>query len=268
MATTKIELEGLIKKMVTENTKPVSYRLPIGGELLALNAVLGNKIKLEFLKQIICQACGRKIKKSFNQGYCYQCFISLAKCDRCQTNPELCHYYKGTCREPRWGEKHCLIEHTIYIANSSNLKIGITRKHQQETRWMDQGAVQAMPIGKVRDRLDSGKIESILKKHLADRTNWRKMLNHTPSIDLDKKRIEILKKWPHNIDGAFKESSKLFTFEYPVLQYPQKITSHNLDKNPVLEGILTGIKGQYLIFKHSVINIRKYSGYKLNIKVG
>ena len=52
---------------------------------------------------------------------------------------------------------------------------------------------------------------------------------------------------------------------YPVLQYPEKVSSFNLDKNPVVEGTLQGIKGQYLIFDTGVINMRKYGGYQLSL---
>ena len=52
---------------------------------------------------------------------------------------------------------------------------------------------------------------------------------------------------------------------YPVVEYPEKVTSFNFDKSPVVEGTLLGIKGQYLIFDSGVINLRRFSGYEIAI---
>lgn len=263
-----MQYEGVIKKLVTKDTNPVSYQLPIGGHLIPLNELLEKTIEIEFKEKIQCLGCGQSTRKSFNQGYCYKCFISLAKCDRCLTMPELCHYSKGTCREPKWGEENCLIDHTVYLANSSGLKVGITRSYQQTTRWMDQGAVQAMPIGRVNNRLEAGKVEVILKKYLSDKTNWRKMLSGDPKlIDMNTEKSRILQQWPKEIKGKITESSSPYLFKYPVLHYPAKVVSHNLEKTPILKDTLLGIKGQYLIFENSVINIRKYGGYVFNLSV-
>ncbi|MCP4468415.1 MAG: DUF2797 domain-containing protein, partial [Halieaceae bacterium] len=53
--------------------------------------------------------------------------------------------------------------------------------------------------------------------------------------------------------------------QYPVIEYPVKVSSFNLDKAPVAEGTLMGIKGQYLIFDAGVINMRKYAGYHITL---
>ena len=53
---------------------------------------------------------------------------------------------------------------------------------------------------------------------------------------------------------------------YPVLQYPDKVKSINLDKTPEFSGQLLGIKGQYwMLDGDRVINMRKYAGYELSI---
>lgn len=263
-----MQYEGVVKKLITKDTSPVSYQLPIGDKRLPLNELLNESIKIEFRQQIECLSCRQITLKSFNQGYCYRCFISLAQCDRCLTSPELCHYEQGTCREPKWGEENCLIDHTVYLANSSGLKIGVTRAYQQITRWIDQGAIQAMPIGRVGNRLEAGRVELTLKKYLSDKTNWRKMLSGDPeTIDMETEKLNAIKHWPEKIKGMMEETSKSYSFKYPVLRYPSKVVSHNLDKQPILQDTLMGIKGQYLIFENTVINIRKYGGYKLSIEV-
>jgi len=180
-----MEKSGNIQKLTTSLADTVHYHLPIGDEKLPLNPLIGSFISLSSLGEINCVACGRKTSKSFNQGYCYPCFQSLAQCDSCIVKPEQCHYFKGTCREPDWGQSHCLQDHYVYLANSSGLKVGITRGTQIPTRWMDQGATQALPIYRVKNRLISGLVEVALKQHVADKTHWQRMLKGEPQpVDL------------------------------------------------------------------------------------
>jgi len=275
-------MKGNISKMRTELSGepgvPVKYRLPIGDEELLINDYLDKPLQFEFTGNISCTHCGRKTKKSYSQGYCYPCMKSLAQCDMCIMKPETCHYDQGTCREPEWGEKNCFIDHYVYLANSSGVKVGITRGTQVPTRWMDQGAIQALPIFKVQTRLISGLVEVAIAQHVADKTNWRKMLKgEVEELDLVAKRDELLDK----CEGAIAEikdkvgslavnflpDAEVVKIEYPVLEYPTKISSLNFDKTPVVGGILRGIKGQYLLFDTGVINMRKFTSYELEVDV-
>lgn len=246
--------------------RPISYDMLLGDNVVRLNDLLGEKIQLEYLASIKCQHCGRKTSKSFNQGYCFPCFRSLARCDVCIVKPELCHFHKNTCREPEWGQAHCMIRHTVYLANSSGLKVGVTRSHQQLTRWMDQGAVEALPLVTVESRLLAGKIEVYLKKTIADKTNWRQMLKgEVPDIDLHEEAARVKKLLPKEL--AFELShDELTKIQYPVLEYPTKISSFNFDKTPKVAGKLMGLKGQYLILDTGVINIRKFAGYEVRLQ--
>ena len=146
MATHQGKSEKLIGVLDSQNL--VSYVLPLDGKLVNLNNLIGQKISLEHLGIIHCVACHRLINKSFQQGYCFPCTQKLAQCDLCIVKPERCHFHLGTCREPEWGETHCLQDHVIYLANSSGLKVGITRQKNilNKSRWIDQGATQALPI--------------------------------------------------------------------------------------------------------------------------
>jgi hypothetical protein len=265
---------GPIEKMKVRPQTPVEYALPVGDQDIPLNPSIGSPVKLEWRGEIACIHCQRKIKKSFNQGYCYPCFTRLAQCDSCVIKPELCHYDAGTCREPEWGETHCLIPHTVYLANSSGLKVGITRGLDPRTRWIDQGASQGLPIRTVPTRLDAGRVEVAFKDFVADKTNWRAMLKGTPEpLDLaaEKERLfsALADKHPDlSLPGHEPASAHSMSFEYPVDEYPTRVVSHNLDKEPVLEGTLLGIKGQYLILDRAVINLRKYGGYVLEVGLG
>jgi len=266
---------GHLNKMVTslnlDGSSPVQYQLPLDDDLIDLNPYIGGKIKLTYSGEIHCVECGRKTKKSYNQGFCYPCFQSLAKCDMCIMKPETCHYDAGTCREPQWGEKFCFQDHYVYLANSSGIKVGITRGTQIPTRWIDQGASEALPIFKVSNRLLSGKIEVAIKNHVSDRTDWRKMLKGSPEhVDLAAKRDELIKAAEKEIKIISKEFDKSdiqlldeeqINIHFPIEEYPEKVKSLNFDKLPEIEGVLQGIKGQYLILDIGVLNIRKFGGY-------
>jgi hypothetical protein len=262
------DVTGTLRKLHTSLGDPaqggrVQYRLPLGDREIPLNPLLGRPIRFTYTGRIFCLHCGQATRTSFSQGYCFSCMQSLARADLCMVRPETCHYHMGTCREPAWGEAHCHIEHTVYLANSSGLKVGITRSHQMQTRWMDQGAVQALPIVKVKSRRDSGLVESALARKVPDKTNWRVLLaGEAERIDLKAERDALFASWAADLPGE-----KLFVDEfhiaYPVARYPAKITSHNLDKSPEVRGELLGVKGQYLILDSGVLNMRKYGGYEL-----
>ncbi len=269
-------LSGHIKKMDTQLTTPVAYRLPIGDDSLPMNPFLGRRLTLSYSGVINCIACGAKTKKSFSQGYCYRCCTRLAQCDLCIVKPETCHYHMGTCREPEWGERNCMIPHYVYLANSSGVKVGITRTSQVPTRWIDQGASQALPILKVQTRRQSGLLEMALKRFVTDKTNWQAMLKGQASeVDLRAQRASLLAQIHDDIQAVNDQfgavvvavvDEPVVDIAYPVLNYPTKVRSFNLDKNPQADGILQGIKGQYLIFDTGVINLRKYTGYHLTVR--
>jgi len=232
-----------------------------------LNPLLGRAIRLEFSGLIHCTHCGKRTKTSFSQGYCYPCSQKLAQCDICIVKPELCHFAKGTCREPEWAEKHCRIEHAIYISNTSALKVGITRRHQIIHRWIDQGATQGLEIAVAPERLVAGRAEVALAKEIGDKTNWRKMLSgNQENLDLESIRSNLLQQIPHDLTVQHQQS-KPVTIRYPVMEFPTKITSLNAEKTPTISGRLLGIKAQYLILDCGVINLRKYTGYDVQLGV-
>ena len=270
-------ITGTIAKLHShiDHSGKVEYHLPIGSKLCALNPLVGQNIKLAYTNRIECVHCGTAIKKSYQQGYCFLATRKLAQCDLCILKPELCHHHLGTCREPEWGTQHCIQDHIIYLSYTSGLKVGITRN--MPTRWVDQGAVLALPIFKVSSRRISGLLEKALSQHISDKTAWRKMLQlkEVNDCDLINKRDELLAVIKTDITKYQQEfgasaivrltEASAYKFIYPVQSTPDKISSFNFDKNPEIEGRLTGIKGQYLIFEHGVINMRKFSGYEITL---
>jgi Protein of unknown function (DUF2797) len=269
---------GPIDKLRSRLVRPVDYALPLGTAEVPLNVHIGSRLRFEYLGLITCCYCGRRSKKSFAQGFCFPCFQKLARCDTCIVKPETCHYDAGTCREPEWAREFCMQDHLVYLANSSGLKVGITRISQVPTRWIDQGAVQALPILRVSTRYQSGLAEVQFAQSIADKTNWRQMLSgNGTSIDLRAEAVRVLEMHRTGIDNlrirfgpdAVRSLSdaELVEIDYPVREYPQKPASLNLDKTPVVEGTLLGIKGQYLIFDCGVLNVRNFTSYHVRVSV-
>jgi hypothetical protein len=262
--------------MTADPTSPVNYRLPVGDDQLDLRSRLGQTLTMHFGGEIRCANCDRVTKKSFNQGFCFPCARRLAACDICILRPERCHYDQGTCREPEWGDANCMQSHFVYLANTSGLKVGITRHNQVPTRWIDQGATAALPILRVATRQVSGLAEVAIAKHVSDKTDWRAMLKGSPEpIDLHAARDRLLQECEPQLAGLRERfgddalemlpGEETRHFEYPVMDYPEKVRSLNFDKTEEIGGTLVGIKGQYLIFDHAVINVRRFTSYVIRV---
>lgn len=254
----------------------VQYSFRLGDTLVPVNPLIGKPLRLHYLGAIHCSHCGKRTKSSYSQGYCYPCMTKLAQCDMCIMAPERCHYDAGTCRDPSWGEQFCMTDHVVYLANSSGIKVGITRATQLPTRWLDQGASQALPILRVATRQQSGLVEDLLRSQVPDRTNWRALLKgDAEQLDLPALRDQVLEACAEGLGQLQARfglqaiqpltDAEVVHMTYPVQAYPTKVVSFNLDKNPIVEGTLLGIKGQYLIFDTGVINIRKYTAYQLAV---
>ncbi len=263
--------QGTLTKMGTRHEAVVAYTLADNScaeNSIEMNALLGRKLRVQATGNRFCVDCGAPATSLFRQGSCYTCFTTLPQNDECIFKPELCHYHSTTnpCRDPAWGERICFAPHVLYLAVSSNLKVGITRQTQVPVRWMDQGASYAVPVLKVKDRLTVGQIEHSLKGHFADKTNWQRMLkNEVAEVDLNAARQQVLERVSHEHEVI--EDPPIYTFEYPSLEWPAKIKSFNLEKNPLIEGRLIAIKGQYLLLDSGVINIRKFGGWEVSLDV-
>ncbi|MEX2488654.1 MAG: DUF2797 domain-containing protein [Pseudomonadales bacterium] len=269
-------MRGYLRKMDVVHQDPVDYYLRLGDQELHLNPYIGKPIKLVYHQSIECLYCGRATKKSFSQGYCYPCFRKLARCDLCVVSPDRCHYYEGTCREPDWGEKFCMQPHIVYLANSSGIKVGITRVENLPNRWIDQGATQALPVISVDTRQQSGFVEKAFKRHVSDTTKWQQMLKADgDTIDLASERDRLLDELEPELEvlrGRFGPQSirpmpeaEIRVIRYAVKQFPTKVVSLNFDKTPEIAGTLLGIKGQYLLLDIGVINLRKFTSYEVEL---
>lgn len=263
-----MKLKGSLLKMNTEFTTPISYELPIGGHKVPMNELLNRSISFYFENEIYCISCGNKTYKSFNQGLCYPCFQSSPLASECIIHPEKCQAHLGIGRDMEWERKFHLTPQIVYLALTANAKVGITRKPQIPSRWIDQGAVQTIILAETPNRYLAGMIEVSLKKVISDKTHWQKMLKNDvdDSINLIDLKHELILHLPDDLKSYVVRDEMINSLEFPVLDYPQKVKSLSFDKQEVIEGTLTGIKGQYLMFDYCfVLNIRKHQGYLVSM---
>lgn len=262
---------GTLAKLKSTLDSPVQYQLIVGETAVDLNPLLNKQIQLCYEGGIYCIQCQRKTNKSFQQGYCFPCMQRLNECGNCAIFPEKCKVESGACPKDDWAHRQCDAKQIVYLANTSGLKVGITRESHVPTRWIDQGAIQAMPLFFASNRYRAGLIEVAFKSFVADKTNWRAMLTNTVEpVDLSVESERLLSEVKSSLESFMSDKahpieiileSQPISIEYPVLEYPKKVISLSLDKTPEVSGVLLGIKGQYLLLDTGVINIRKFGGY-------
>ena len=261
--------QGVLKKMMTVNEEEVQYYLDMENDFLNMNQLLGKQITLSFVKYE-CLNCGLE-KQIYRQGFCQSCFFETPMAGDWIMRPELSKAHLGEeDRNLEFEKKMQLKPHIVYLANSSNVKVGVTRKTQVPTRWIDQGANEAIEIVEVPNRYLAGITEVALKEYVSDKTNWRKMLtSNNEDVDLLAHKELLSQYIPEEAKEYYlKSNTDVFKINFPVVQYPEKVKSLNLLKTPSYEGVLKGIKGQYLIFEDSIVfNVRANEGLVVSIKV-
>ena len=263
-----MQYQGVLKKMQTEMTSPVNYYLIMGNDFLNMNQLIDKKIHIEFIGYQ-CLACGEN-RKIFRQGYCYDDFYKVPQAADWIMKPELSKAHLDIeDRDLEYEKRMQLQPHIVYLANSSNVKVGVTRKNQVPTRWIDQGAHEALEIVEVPNRYLAGITEIALKEHISDKTNWRKMLkNEIEDVNLIEQRDALKSFIPEEAKAYFIEENEETHIDFPVSRYPEKLKTLNLDKTQAYEGVLKGVKGQYLIFEDdTVFNVRSWEGYVVRIEV-
>ncbi len=261
-----MQFEGQIRKMMTENENPIKYYWNFKNDFIVMNQLLGKKIKISF-DHYECLGCGLD-KEIYQMGYCKNCFFTLPEANPSIISPELSTAHLGIAqRDLEWEQKFELQPHIVYLANSSGVKVGVTRETQIPTRWIDQGASEAIVIARTANRYEAGMIEVSLKEVIADKTNWQRMLkNEVPEVNLFEKYQEIKNIIGVDFQQFLVEEPEVYQLNYPVISYPEKVKSLNLKKTPEIEGVLKGIKAQYLIFEdNSVFNVRGHEGFYVKL---
>lgn len=261
-------MKGILHKMKTVFGQPIEYRLHLeNDQQLLLNNLIGKEISIEHTGKIYCISCNKSIKKTFQNGFCFDCFQNAPEAAECIFHPELCRAHLGEGRDVEWEEKNHNQPHVVYLAASDRVKVGVTRATQVPTRWIDQGASAAIRIAETPNRYEAGLLEIALKETFTDKTHWMRMLKNEidESIDLEEVKWELFEQLPSDLKTYFSENDEIFQLHFPVIKYPTKVTSLTFDKTPIIKGKLSGIKAQYLLFETGeVININKHVGYEVN----
>lgn len=262
----------VLRKMRVKYAQPIEYFWDIDDvENVSVNALIGKNISLTHSGLITCQGCGKKTKKSFAQGFCYTCFQTNPATEACVLRPELCKIHLGEARDIEWAKRNHLAPHFVYLAFSSNIKVGITRHNQIPIRWIDQGALQAIQCLEVPNRHIAGVAEVFLKNYYSDKSAWQKMLQTIKvgwDIDLEQEKQNAVSNLPEELRQYVVNDNTISEFQYPVNHLADKLSTLSFDKTPVVKGKLTGIKGQYLVFDNkNVINLRKHTGYEIALKI-
>jgi len=263
-----MQFTGQLRKMHVKLDSEVQYQLPIGDELVDMNQFVGKEITLSYQNRIECLKCGRETVKSFNQGFCYPCFRDAPEAADWIIHPEKSQAHLGIeDRDLEFEKSVQLNPHVVYLSLTSGMKVGVTRETQVPIRWIDQGAVKAIKLATTPNRYLAGMIEVSLKDHMADKTNWRKMLmNVYPDIDLIEMKNDTKTLLDEEYHQYIEKSDDIIDINFPVLEYPVKVKSIGFDKVPEYTGKLVGIKGQYLLFANGIVmNIRKHGGYIVSL---
>jgi len=261
-----MHITGLLKKMFAESTAPIQYYLNFEEKIISVNQLLGEKIKISF-NHYQCMECNRD-KEIFAMGCCKNCYFTSPYVGAWIVRPELSTAHLGKADRDLDIETEIQLQpHIVYLANSGGIKVGVTRKSQIPTRWIDQGAEYTIQLAETENRYEAGLIEVALKQHMSDKTNYRKMLSRETTFeDLSGIKSGVLEFVPKKLQHYILEDNQVFHLEYPVHKYPLKINSVNLKKIPSFEGILTGIKGQYLMFDNNfVFNVRSHEGFVIDL---
>lgn len=267
-----MEIEGNLRKMKTRLEDVVHYDLPLRdilepGTIVPLNELLGQVIKLEYLGHYNSVLSGKKMNKPFGEGMTYNEFMESPQASPSIIRPELSRIHEGIAlRDFEWEMEHHMQPHIVYLSLTNGVKVGVTRNTQIPTRWIDQGAVEAIVLAETPFRGAAGWIEVALKDFVADKTNWQRMLKNEvkEGADLVQQKKELVEHLSDELKEYVSENDTITKIAYPVMQYPTKVKSMKLDKVPIIEKTLVGIKGQYLIFDdETVINIRSHAGCRV-----
>ncbi len=257
----------ILKKMLTNLSDVVEYQIVNDKEGLLMNDLIGKNVEIRFTEKINCVKCGTETKKSFGQGYCYKCFSTAPEADVCIVQPEKCMAHEGVSRDMEWAKNNCLRSHYVYLAKTSAIKVGVTRESQIPTRWIDQGADSAIKLAKTPYRQLAGLIEVAMKQYFTDKTSWQRMLkNETTNDNLIEAKNQAISKLSDEFKKFIVPSNDIISIKYPHIKVPTSVKSVKLDSQSVIQGTLTGIKGQYLIFDNEfVFNVRSHTGYNVEI---
>lgn len=266
--------EGNLRMMDNELQSEVQYHLPLFDILeekyvIPMNELIGKPMSISYLNEIHCVVTGKKIRKTYGDGMSFDAFMSSPSASPSIIRPELSRIHEGIAlRDFEWEMKHHMTPHTVYLAQTAGVKVGVTRDTNIPYRWMDQGAVKAIRLAQTPYRQAAGLIEVALKEYISDKTSWQRMIKgEIEDVDMINLKKQMMEHVPPNLKQYITLHDPLVEIKYPMLANPQTVNNVKLDKTSLIEKKLMGIKGQYLIFEDgSVLNVRSHSGYRVSIE--
>lgn len=263
-----MERRGTLTKMRTTPGEPIAYALTLGDDVVAMNELLGLPVEIDHTGGLFCRVCGVRVRSLFGEGYCWTHFETDPGNSPCIVRPELCEAHLGIGRDPAWERAHHDKPHTVYLADSGGVKVGVTTRDNALYRWMDQGARAAVRIAETPYRRLAGEIEVALKSVVSDRTAWQRMLtDRAAPVDLEGERLRILAAVPAGLAAYGLPTEPRVTLVYPMREQPLKVKSVSLERDPQVRARLVGIRGQYLVFGDGrVLNVRRHTGYEVTLR--
>ena len=266
------KMEGRTAVDGTSGTvRMVDYKWGSTEHDLQLAERIGTEFTVRFTGQRTCMLCGTRVKKFYGQGTCFPCLRNAAGASPCIIRPELCGAHRGEGRDPQWELEHHMQEHVVYLSFTGGVKVGVTRATQVPTRWIDQGALLAVPIARVPYRQLAGAMEVDLKRLFSDRTDWRRMLLLADgAVGMDRllaAREQALSGVDPGFGAYLLPAEPVVQLAYPLSNVPPKLVAVQLDKLPEIRGKLHGIKGQYLVWSDGrMLNVRNHIGYHVVVE--
>lgn len=264
-----MRFSGPLSKMRTSNIDSLRYYLELDDDTITMNDLIGRTISIHWQGHMIC-SCGKQVTEFFRMNFCRNCFFEKPEAGEAIIRPELSKAHLGIAdRDLEWEKAYQLQPHIVYLANSAGLKVGVTRANQKLTRWADQGAIEAIVLAETPNRYQAGIIEVALKEYLSDKTPWQRMVKgEDPIVDLVDSKSKIRPYLPDEVTSLYSLDNTTYRLHYPVNQYSTKVKSVNLQKEGDIEGVLNGIRGQYLLFEDGrVMNIRSHEGFVVDFEV-
>jgi hypothetical protein len=250
---------------------PIYSNLEFQGEL-DLKDWIGKRIRMNATGDIRCILHGEKINKTFGEGLCWKGFQDSSNASPCIIHPELCRAHEGVALrgDMEWEKNNHLIPHVVYLSNTSGIKVGVTSERNLFSRWIDQGARSGVVFARVPYRQLAGEFEVMLKEHVADKSNWKGMLQ--PDFGVSEDLIEVKERLLFEVPEAYQDfvddEDRVYHIQFPCEDRPVNPKSWKLESGNTYEGTLKGIVGQYLILDNQqVLNIRSHAGYEIELEI-
>ena len=232
---------------------------------------VGKELTWKFDGVVNCVVTGEAMNQAYRMGMSQKAFFESPISCPSIINPELSTIHTGVAlRDRDFEERYHNVPHVVYLSRTNKLKVGVTGLGREQFRWNDQGAVEGIQLCVTPYRQLAGEIEVALKEHMNDKTHWLGMLKDVTRFpdELLELKDECFELLGPNYEPFFSDDDTVHSINYPVQKYPLKVKSLKLNKEPNGTGVISGIKGQYLILEDGrVMNVRAHEGCRVELEI-